>query len=205
MLQGIIFDVGNVISQTHGYRLIQILAHTYQTSQDQVRQAIIKPMNAFRIGKITETQFWQLLSEKLAKPLPSNAYDILHTQFDKALEIHTHVLDYIRLFKKQGIRVAAVSNTIPPFVAITKQRGGYADFDFVLNSCEVGLCKPDPAIYLLALKKLQTEPTTVLFIDDREENLKTSRQLGMQSFLVTNKDTLIQELDRQLEIIAAKK
>jgi haloacid dehalogenase-like hydrolase len=45
-------------------------------------------------------------------------------------------------------------------------------FDVVLVSCEVGLAKPDPAIYELCLSRLGVTARGALFVDDRIENLR---------------------------------
>jgi putative hydrolase of the HAD superfamily len=48
------------------------------------------------------------------------------------------------------------------------------------SSSWLGLRKPDPRLYQLALALLQATPTGVLFVDDREPNLAPARALGMR-------------------------
>jgi len=45
----------------------------------------------------------------------------------------------------------------------------------------VGLRKPEPAIYKLALEITDRQPEECVFIDDRPLNLDTARRLGMQT------------------------
>ncbi|KAJ9665346.1 hypothetical protein H2201_004638 [Coniosporium apollinis] len=69
-----------------------------------------------------------------------------------------------------------------------------AMFDVFVSSAHVGMRKPDPAIYKLALEKLDEaakakglgglQPGDVLFIDDIGQNLRTARELGMQTLKV---------------------
>jgi putative hydrolase of the HAD superfamily len=54
-------------------------------------------------------------------------------------------------------------------------------FDFFLSSCYVGLRKPSPQIYELALDVLQCEPGEVLFIDDRPGNVEAASSLGIHA------------------------
>lgn len=56
-----------------------------------------------------------------------------------------------------------------------------AHFDVQVISGEVGLRKPDPAIYRLALDRLGVEPYRCVFVDDLERNLATARDLGMHA------------------------
>lgn len=52
-------------------------------------------------------------------------------------------------------------------------------FDCFFSSCYVGLRKPHPEIYQLALTLLQRQPQECVFIDDRPENVATAVAIGM--------------------------
>lgn len=54
-------------------------------------------------------------------------------------------------------------------------------FDFFFSSCYVGLRKPSPQIYRLALDVLQCEPSEVIFIDDRAGNVEAAKGLGIHA------------------------
>jgi epoxide hydrolase-like predicted phosphatase len=60
-----------------------------------------------------------------------------------------------------------------------------AAFDVVVISGEVGLRKPDPAIYRLAADRLDLPPTDVVFVDDLEHNVDVARRVGMAGVLHT--------------------
>lgn len=59
--------------------------------------------------------------------------------------------------------------------------GLYRLFTTFFSSCYTGRRKPDPAAYQLALDVLRRPPQSVVFIDDRPENLTPARALGMQT------------------------
>ncbi|NXK46458.1 HYES hydrolase, partial [Chauna torquata] len=67
-------------------------------------------------------------------------------------------------------------------------------FDLVIESCHVGLHKPDPQIYAYALEVLQMKPHEVIFLDDIGENLKPAREMGMATILVRDTETVLKEL-----------
>jgi epoxide hydrolase-like predicted phosphatase len=52
-------------------------------------------------------------------------------------------------------------------------------FDATVISGEVGLRKPDPAIYALAAERMELAPQAIAFVDDLPGNLKPARALGM--------------------------
>jgi putative hydrolase of the HAD superfamily len=64
----------------------------------------------------------------------------------------------------------------------------------------VGLRKPDPAIYRLALEVLQKPGEQVVFVDDREKNAAVASSLGMHGIHYTGSAALRAEL-KQLGLL----
>jgi putative hydrolase of the HAD superfamily len=56
-------------------------------------------------------------------------------------------------------------------------------FEAFFSSCYLGVRKPDPGIYGLALKITQQSPAECILIDDRGLNLECAREIGMQTIL----------------------
>ena len=67
-------------------------------------------------------------------------------------------------------------------------------FDFFFSSCYVGLRKPSPQIYKLALDVLQCEPDEVAFIDDRAGNVDAAAALGIRAIRYQG----VEQLEREL-------
>jgi epoxide hydrolase-like predicted phosphatase len=83
----------------------------------------------------------------------------------------------VRSARAAGLRTALLSNSW--------STGDYDPglleelFDAWVISGEVGLRKPDPAIYLLAAERMELPPEAIAFVDDLPGNLKPARALGM--------------------------
>ncbi|TFK55187.1 epoxide hydrolase [Heliocybe sulcata] len=58
-------------------------------------------------------------------------------------------------------------------------------FDDFCDSSTLGMRKPDPAFYLLACQRNEIAPEDAVFLDDIGANLKTARDLGMQTIRVS--------------------
>ena len=67
-------------------------------------------------------------------------------------------------------------------------------FEAFFSSCYLGLRKPDPKIYLLALEITQRRPEECVMIDDRGLNLECARELGMHAIQFENVPQLQQGL-----------
>ena len=68
-------------------------------------------------------------------------------------------------------------------------------FDVVVESSQVGLRKPDPAIYELVCEKLGVEPHEAVFLDDLGINLKPARAMGMTTIKVVDPHDALRELE----------
>lgn len=63
-------------------------------------------------------------------------------------------------------------------------------FDVVVASVDVGLAKPDEAIFRLALDRLAIRPEEALFIDDMDRNTTAAERLGIQTILFETPEAL---------------
>ncbi|MGV0815853.1 HAD family hydrolase [Mycolicibacterium boenickei] len=90
----------------------------------------------------------------------------------------------LKSLKTQGIRTAVVSNIAfdvrPAFAAI----GAADDVDEFVLSFEVGVVKPDPAIFTTALERLGVPAQDTLMVGDSEEADGGARAVGCQFALV---------------------
>ena len=56
-------------------------------------------------------------------------------------------------------------------------------YDAFISSCEVGMRKPDPRIFKLAMGVAQASPEQCYYFDDRALIVESAKGLGMQAFL----------------------
>jgi putative hydrolase of the HAD superfamily len=54
-------------------------------------------------------------------------------------------------------------------------------FDGRVISCQVGLCKPEPAIYAHLLERYALAASETVFVDDLEVNLAAAAAFGIQT------------------------
>ena len=69
-------------------------------------------------------------------------------------------------------------------------------FRLFVSSCYVGLRKPEPDIYRLALQITQQVPQECCFIDDRELNLEVAKRLGMHVIEMDDLEQLKSDLSK---------
>jgi putative hydrolase of the HAD superfamily len=102
------------------------------------------------------------------------------------------VLTEVERLRGAGLKIAALTNnwqgmrneSITPY------------FDVIVESSVEGVRKPDREIFVRCLARLGVKPAATLVIDDIGPNLKTARQLGMETFKATDEEALLQRLQQ---------
>jgi len=109
---------------------------------------------------------------------------------------HESVLGLVRnLASARAYRLAAINNESRELNRYRIDTFGLAAvFQAFFSSCYVGVSKPDPRIYAIALDVMQANPAASLFVDDREENVAAARAAGVRSIHLTDSGRLPQEL-----------
>jgi epoxide hydrolase-like predicted phosphatase len=94
--------------------------------------------------------------------------------------------------REQGVATALLSNSWGTD-AYPRQRLD-AHFDVQVISAEVGLRKPDPAIFKVTIDELGVEAGQCAFVDDLDRNVEVARSLGMHGVLHRDDRTTAAEL-----------
>jgi putative hydrolase of the HAD superfamily len=108
------------------------------------------------------------------------------------------MLEAIRRLRAEGLLVSALTNNW-----VGEHDGTRAlrpHFDVFVESCALGLRKPDPRIYLHACELLGVAPPEAVFLDDIGQNLKSARALGMATIKVDEPEPALDELGALLGI-----
>jgi epoxide hydrolase-like predicted phosphatase len=92
------------------------------------------------------------------------------------------MIEGVRAARRAGARTALLSNSWGDGLAYDEALLAEL-FDTWVISSEIGLRKPDPAIYELAAERLGLAPAACVFVDDLAGNLKPARALGMATVL----------------------
>jgi epoxide hydrolase-like predicted phosphatase len=103
------------------------------------------------------------------------------------------MLDFVRAARARGIRTGLISNSwgSQRYDRILLDEL----FDGVVISGDVGVRKPDPAIYVLGAAAIGLPPQECVYVDDLPGNLKPARELGMTTVRHRTPDETLQILE----------
>ena len=192
MFKAAIFDYEGVIQVPVAD--MKEIARNLGIPEIQFNQIVSPHLEDMRRGQVTEEVFWQRLCRDLGRPVSIEGRVLWRNSFKKGFRLYPEILTMIQQLKEKGLKLAVVSNTVKPRVDIIKGKQGYDGFDVVILSCEAGMLKPDPEIYMLALKKLDVKPEECLYIDSIVENLQPARRLGIRSIVAKSPGQVVTEV-----------
>ena len=94
----------------------------------------------------------------------------------------------LRELRARGLRTAIVSNCDHSTRPIVDELGLEREADAIVLSVEVGVAKPDPGIYQVALDALAARPEEAVFVDDQAAYCEGAEAIGIRSFLILRDD-----------------
>jgi putative hydrolase of the HAD superfamily len=94
---------------------------------------------------------------------------------------------------KPQVRLWALSNTNADHFAHFTAYPVFRHFEGMIGSHQLGLRKPEKAVFREALRVIGARPGEVFFIDDAPLNVEAARALGMRAFLYTFNDRELKE------------
>ena len=186
MIRAVVLDIGSVLEviddgifpapfeQRHG-----LTAGAVAAASDWPRDAVLGQMTA------AETRdHWQRrleLTDDQVDELVADAWRWYVGNLDQRL------FDWFAGLRTRGLKTGILSNSGPGAREAERHYGFETITDDIVYSHEVGLKKPDPAIYELTTSRLGVVPAEVAFLDDVPANVDAARAAGWHA--VVHQDT----------------
>lgn len=198
-IRAVIFDWGGVLSP---------LDFLQRTSEWEARLGLSpgtlnvalwgEKWKLLEIGAISREEYDAHVARMLG--IDHEALRAFYREYFAADSLNPRIVAAIRALRGR-YKVALLTNAFPEHAEVLRKRHGFdprTEFDLYINSAEVGLSKPDPAIYRLTLDRLGVRPEEAIFIDDHLRNTDAARMLGMHTVLFTDAETALADLEALL-------
>jgi putative hydrolase of the HAD superfamily len=109
------------------------------------------------------------------------------------------MVELIRHLRSVGIATAIVTNNVRALGSWRQALDWDELVDIVVDSCQVGMRKPEPRIYHHVCDVLAVSPAESVFLDDMASNVEAAVGVGMRGILVTDPAEAIAEVRRLVE------
>jgi epoxide hydrolase-like predicted phosphatase len=198
-IRAVIWDLGGVIVRTEDPIPRTGLAQRFGLTREELEELVFHGEVSDRatVGEIVAAQLWQSICENLRVP-PTQAEE-LQRGFWGGDQLDTALVDYIRALRPNYC-TALLSNAWSDLRRFLTERWRIVDaFDEIIISAEVGLMKPDPSIFQLAVERLNVAPAEAVFIDDFALNVRAAQQAGLHAVRFRNPAQAREELETLLQ------
>jgi epoxide hydrolase-like predicted phosphatase len=199
-IRAVIFDWGGVIQTLPGRGRADEWERRLALAPGTLAQVLWGDLqDRLMVGAITNDEYLQQVADGLGFP-SAEAADRFTDEFYSVVQLNEEVVSAVRTLRGR-YKVALLTNAWPDADRLLFEKQGidvHAEFDVYVNSADVGLRKPDPAIYLLTLERLDVAPQEAVFLDDGERNVGAARALGIHAIHVTDPAAAITELEEFL-------
>jgi putative hydrolase of the HAD superfamily len=116
------------------------------------------------------------------------------------MTLHEPIIERVRTLRDDGYKLGLITNNVREGSATWRAMLPVDElFDVVVDSSEVGMRKPNPAIYHHALEALGgVPPEQAVFLDDSPGNVEGAKRAGLHAILVEDPEAAVRDLDALL-------
>jgi putative hydrolase of the HAD superfamily len=146
---------------------------------------------------------WQDITRRIYDRLPplsdipfDDWFQSLYRRFGEpsAWKFYDDVVSVLGDLRARGLKIGIVSNWDSRLQAISDGLGLTPLVDFIVISAQVGVRKPDPGIFRLALEKAGVRPEEAIHVGDLpEEDAEGARRAGLRPVLIDRRKRITPE------------
>jgi HAD superfamily hydrolase (TIGR01509 family) len=196
-VKAVIFDIGGILEPPFDQVLFPELAGMLGVPETRLRHQREADAVALTLGRMTLREFYARVVAAEGRPVDPAAVVEQHLAIYGAAtaEPDARVVGLVQGLRRRHV-VACLTNTEVEVGRFNRERGRFSPFDRAFLSTELGLHKPDPAIYERVLAELGCAPPEAVFTDDKLENALGARKVGMHAIHYRDFDGFSSELAR---------
>lgn len=195
-LRAVIFDYGMVLTGPPNAEAHDALVRITGLPQERFEDLYWADRHAYDEGKLTGITFWQkFLSDAGLDNSPAKVQELNRRDARMWTTQDPVMLAWQLELKQRGLLTAILSNMGDSVLENMMREFDWLDrFDVLVWSYQLGIAKPDPAIYQHTIRKLGASARETLFIDDKLVNIEAARALGMTAIQFSTVERLRHEL-----------
>jgi putative hydrolase of the HAD superfamily len=195
MEQIILFDLGGVVTETKFERVLDKYTQKYDWDLKKMKENIFSDeYMALLAGKLDLDQFTNWLTNEINNLSIDELQEFVKEYYysEEIKEEVVYLLGQIRSNYQLGL----VTNDIGRLDNKLDYLNLIGVFDKIINSSEIGYCKPQVEIYQAALNQFGVVADQVIYIDNDPVCLENAASLGIKTIQFHNSQQLEQELNK---------
>jgi len=179
-------DIGGVLIENPWIAVAAGLSTTFGLDRAQVFHDLDLLSRDLDKGEIDLRSFNEKLSHAAGRDIPQEYFEklLLDESPRRILPVWNSLF---RLRSSAALKIIALSNMSRDYWSTLETRFHISSlFDATVLSYELGVIKPDPTIFRIALERAGSPAHLCMFMDDSAANIRSAKTLGLNTHLVTD-------------------
>lgn len=208
MIKAVVFDIGGVLVDYDMPANITLLAKQLNVEEATIEQIFFENLMVYpHLAALPEEAFWKKMSDQFHLPRIPREQVLIKT-YQQTATPNSDMLAFVDFLSQKEVELVTLSNTIAAHVVALTEMNVFRSFTHKIFSYEVGMRKPDLAIFTHTLTRIGLKANEVVFIDDAEENIAAAQAVGMHSILAKHtaqvKHDVLQVLTQEQGRVASR-
>ena len=199
------FDYGGVLARMIDDTVICHMADVVKAPADSFRKSLWQFRHDYDLGVLEASEYWREVSVGAGALWPEDTAaqselleTLMHLDVIAYSIFNPGILRWIRTLRCGGYRCLMISNMAgETYDLLVRNTLLEQQFERVILSGWIHVNKPDPEIFLEAVRQLQLNPEEILFLDDLPHNVEGARRVGLQALQFTDNKSLHRDLFEQ--------
>ena len=192
-IRAVFFDLGGVIVRTEYQAPRQQLAERLGMEYEDLDRIVFDSESGHQasLGAITSLQHWEAVMDRLKRPYEEMSK--IRDEFFAGDILDREILAFLRALRGK-YKTGLISNAWSDLRDYLVREKMDDAFDHIVISAEVGVAKPDPKIFKIALEKAGVSPNEAVFVDDFYHNIEGCEKVGMKGIHFKDTQSALQQL-----------
>jgi putative hydrolase of the HAD superfamily len=193
----IFFDFGGVILKTFDGVDHTAIEERFRLEPKSLRLMVYRDSRYmdFQVGNCTYDEWVASIRAAMDAQVPDRAAELLKAYFEAEHALNPDMVGLVRRLHGR-YTLGIISNTVPGMEDRLVER--IPDiihmFDIRVGSGDVGMAKPDHAIFHHAMELAGVGPPESVFTDDYHKHAEAAREVGMHAFHFTGYEQFVEDL-----------
>ena len=199
------FDVGGILlTNGWGHESREEASRRFGLNYEEVDDLHTFIFNVYEAGSVDLDEYLDTVI--FNHPRDFAREDFKQFMFEQSKEL-PDMLAWLKEWKKDcGFRIISINNEGKELNDYrVKKFKLHQCFDAFISSCEVGIRKPDPKIFRLAMGVAQALPQQCVYFDDRKMFALAAQKLGIRAYQHTSFESTKEILEKIKEENAKRK
>jgi epoxide hydrolase-like predicted phosphatase len=196
-IKAVFFDLGGVLVRTEFQAPRQQLADRLGMDYEDLSRIVFDSDSGLKasLGEIAADAHWASVVQRLKRPAAEISR--IREEFFAGDIVDRMLVEYIRSLRGR-YKTGLISNAWSDLRDFVVREKFDDAFDKMIISAEVGVIKPEPKIFQIALEQFGVKPQEAVFVDDFYINIEGCQRVGIQGIHFRDAESTLKQLKQLL-------